>query len=184
MNERSRTIARNRPGLQPARLRRLLPLSVALSSAFPDAAARSSPGAPDVLARKQTSYQRTIKCPSTVWLSLESGKTCSPCQLLRIILPFYRHAENGEERPGGSARRYRFASCVSYLLSVSAAVFSMTDIAAVALRQHVLRNCFTVERHIIKYHRRLNRDVKLLTWDQIFHLPGHQRRDHAASYRR
>ena len=62
-------------------------------------------------------------CPSPVWQSPESGQTYSPCQLLRVICCLCRRAEWRGTLPA-AARRYRSASCVSYLLSASAAAFS------------------------------------------------------------
>ena len=69
-----------------------------------------------------------------------------------------------------AAQRYRPASYASYLLSASATAFLTADVAAIALSQNVLRSCFTVERNDVVTNGRLNRNVKLLTRDEIFHL--------------
>ncbi len=60
-------------------------------------------------------------------------------------------------------------------------LFLHQDIAAITFSHMFLRSCFTVDRENARTNRCLNGDIKLLAWDQIFHLL-HQRDRGFANY--
>ncbi len=111
---------------------------------------------------------------TSVAIILESGKHVRHANLLGLFIVF-TDMQNGEERLPECSSTLPICF-MRFTFFCFAAVFLTTDIAAVALRQHVLRNCFTVERHNMRTNRRLNRDIK--TADVGSNLSSSTSRDH------